>query len=393
MGNSKSKGTSTAEFKVFAKEQEDLNKIVSSIVNKENVFANKSYNVGDPEQCGKYTMVLESQLKKHLKIDLKNLKDSIYVLPSEDSVKLQDAYLKKEEICKLISAHYKTILQVLTTIKYVYDIEGFGVASLAGITLGNVRFDKNMFIMQYCAVAQKQTIDMKESDPDFSTSLRGFKYYCDYLLTPSEKNTLFKNMRLLLSNTNKTKMARYLFCGDSLMTGKEYEDIFKPLELNKKQAKCQPLVGKRFTDYVNTAEENSIFNIAAFNPVLSDAMCPGNDKKTIILDCSENKAEHKKLRTLHNKMKDDYIKSLNSVLGIAKKLVKDQEGADAQFVLNNIDSKTLEAIIRELKRNVARFYIESIVNFHALFKYAKSLPSNIVDAADLYNHGNKGSSK
>jgi len=389
MGNSKSRQVAAA----FGKELETLNKIVTDIIvgnpNTGHELKDKRFSLGNPTECGKYTTVLESQLKKHLKIELKELKDSIYLVPSSDSLKMQnEQFMNKDSICKLIATHYEKIMKLLLIIKYVYDVEGTGSASLAGITLDNVRLDGNMFVIQYCTTPQQQTVLANQSsmpeqkDPDFAASLRGFKYYCDYLLSETEKVNLLKNLRLLFSNTPKKHLARYLFCGDSFLTGESYKDIFSPLEL-KNSVKCDPRMAERFVEFINTHTENTMINIAPYNFVLHEGMCL--DKKTIVRDLTANTPENKKVRKLHDRMKADYIKNLNAVINIAKRVVV-ADGA-GNFTLQNIDSEVLEQVTKEVKQTIARFYIQSIINFHALFKYVKSLKDNIISVQPLENYG------
>ena len=124
MGNAKSIA--------FSKDLRSLNQIIDTIV-KDNNQDTLGDTIDDNKDCEKYFFVLESSLKRHLKVDLEELKDSIYVIPKNVEINY-----KKEDLCSIIANHYKRAINLLQVIKNVYDFENNGKYSIAGICIGNI---------------------------------------------------------------------------------------------------------------------------------------------------------------------------------------------------------------------------------------------------------------
>ena len=83
--------TSSVKKGVFDKDLVKLNNIVSSIITNDNKFKDSSYNFLNSKTCDRYTMVMENNLHKHLKIHLHDVAQNIFFIPkSNDQVKLND---------------------------------------------------------------------------------------------------------------------------------------------------------------------------------------------------------------------------------------------------------------------------------------------------------------
>ena len=76
MGNSSSR---SPDSQVFKKELVVLNGIVNNIINEKDVFKNNNYNFLSQDVCEKYQIILEEELTKYLKLDVKSLGTSLYI--------------------------------------------------------------------------------------------------------------------------------------------------------------------------------------------------------------------------------------------------------------------------------------------------------------------------
>jgi hypothetical protein len=365
--------SSTINKDTHTKLLNQLNTIVNNLVNAKNEFKTDAYNIGLADRCEKFQVVMESQLNKYLKIDLHELKDSIYLVPRSESVEKNGKYYRKPELCKIIATHYTDMLKIILTIKNVYDIEHSGDGSLARITLRNIAIKGKIFEMHYCNMTQYDYVNSRGGAKiiDFG-GLKGFQYFCDNMLSDVERNTLIKIMRNLFARKKKNVIAEHMYCGDKLLSPKQYQHIMKlPVP------KCNPKLAKKFDDFVNTNSENMALTVEANNPILHKSTCP--ERLQIIIDMSPNKKEHKKLMNMYNDMNADYISNINNVLLIATKLINVVGG---EHVLKDMNSKALDKVKHDLKQNISQFYMQSIVNFQNLLDYAKELNPSIVDLKD-----------
>ena len=108
MGNVSS--SRSADNNVFKNELTKLNHIVTSIINDKDLFKNSKYNFLSQEVCNKYQIILEDELSKHLKLSVKSLGTSLYIVPKNEEVKLSNVNITKKEICEKISNHYLKII-------------------------------------------------------------------------------------------------------------------------------------------------------------------------------------------------------------------------------------------------------------------------------------------
>ena len=154
MGNLTSK--QNENFKgVFGKELELLNNICYSIINKDtNKFNKNEYNMFMNELNNNHLLILEKNLNKHLKVDLENLNSSLYFVPKQQPNVIdfvsdkgmfskENNFIKKSEIASMIGNHYSSILNMVKTIANVYDIEGGGDYSIAGIVQRNIKLEND----------------------------------------------------------------------------------------------------------------------------------------------------------------------------------------------------------------------------------------------------------
>lgn len=377
MGNTKSVALHKDIFKTELKK---LNDIINHVVSKnDQEFNLRRYNVAQREVCESYNMILSSQLKKHLKVELMALKDAIYIVPDVEKLELKDTFFTKQELCDMVAKHYNKILRLLVTIKYVYDLESNGDSSIAGITLLNIRKNGNIFEIRYCDSPQHFISgSLIPNKLDFNT-LVGFKYYCSEMLNTTEKNIFMRNIRNLLNRTDLSKMAQHMNCGDGLLSQSDYRDIL--INTTAKNVKCNPITMKYMKTFSETKNEHEHMDVAKNNPLFHESIC--TDKRQLLIDLSikdkHKQKQHRHLLKLYAHMKEDYNKNINEIYNLINQLVKEENGG---YVLKDIDAHTLDQIEMRVKRLIAKFYFQSLINFYNLLDFAKTITPTIVDWKD-----------
>lgn len=379
MGNKHSVINALPTNSVFEKELNGLNQIITAIINDDNTFKSKNYNFKDKNACNGYSLLLESSLKRHLKVELKDLKDSIYLVPNKDIVNINEKYLSKDNLCDVIAKHYETILDLLVLIKSVYDIEHNGDNSLAGITIRNIQFRKGQFMeINYCDTAQKDRNMQSDRTKslDFS-ELQGLKLFTEKILSTQEKNALMRNIKNIFGKKNLNSIAEIALCGDDLLSGDDYKILFEGISGDK--IKCNKDKAKVFDDALHSQDHDLFVTVVRENPILHTELC--GSKQKLLIPLNQPTKEIKDLLAMFTRMKTDYVKNLNSIINIAKQLVETSDNGKT-FVLKHIDNSTLETLRQQVKRNIAMFYLQSILNYHRLFNKAKTLPNSILNWED-----------
>jgi len=322
--------------------------MVNDLVTSKGTFVNKKHAAHLTDGvCDQYTMVLESQLKKHVKVELAELHDAIYLIPSGKGI----AEKRKAGLCKLISRHYRRMLHLILLIKHMYDLEHGGENSLAGTTIRNIRVEGRVMEIRFCKV---------EQDLDF-TNLKGFDLFCKEFLTGVERETLLHNMRMIFGRKKKSAVAEYAVCGDTLLTGVEYAEI-----LRERGAKCNKVRHKEFVTFVEgkTGLDYGI-KLAKRNPILNIDACRETD--SMLVDMSA--AGSKEVKRVYEKMQTDYADNLAAVVKCMDQLVT--SGSDSgKYVLRDLGNKQLNLVQKRIKSLVAQFYLRSISNFHFLLATA-----------------------
>ena len=385
MGNAKSKSGAPALnglpfTNIFEQELSELNRMLTGIVTADNRFQNAQYDFTTGERCKEYSMILESKLKSHLKVELKSLKEAIYLVPKKDVVSIQEQYMSKQDLCKVIASHYAKILDLIVMIKQVYDIEHNGDNSLAGITLRNIRFHKDAFMeINYCDITQKHSQKAaagqatKSDALDFG-ELAGLKLFTESLLTKQERNILMRNLKNIFERRNIKKLGRMLTCGDELLSAADYTNLLAGhLDEN---AKCDMKLKKLFDEAVETHDHDLQVKVVKNNPILHTGLCASKQRMLVPLNIKDPGVAE--LLKIYHHMKSSYLSNLNGILKIAQQLI--DSGADGKsFSLKHVDSDGLNRMRAECKRLVSIFYLQSILNYKRLFDSAKRLPSSTLN--------------
>jgi hypothetical protein len=309
----------------------------------------KSSEKGKDETCSNYIVVLESSLKKHLKVDLAKLNDSIYLLPKEDVARVKNVDYKKEDLCKLISSHYKKIIKLVKIIREVYDLENEGKYSIAGICMSNISIKDDVLKVNYCGNKQK---DNEGGTVDFS-KLKGLKLFCETLLDNEEKNIMLNNIDRLLKFENVKNFNK---CSDKLLTNKEYLDI-----LSTKTNQC--------VVYKNLEKNNYLFTVSKKNLIISDELCNYNLSHSVSL---VNKKDEKVKKTLflYNKLNKNYDTNMNNILKIVFSIV--DMDANKNISIKSLSNTEIDNLEKECKKNISKFYLQTIADTQLLVSYVLS---------------------
>lgn len=373
MGNTNSSNRSS-DVHVFQKELSVLNATVNNLLNENDVFKNKDYNFLSQDVCDKYKVVLEEELEKHLKLSIKALGTSLYILPNDEdnNDKLTKHNLTKKQVCEKISNHYIKILYILSLIKYVYNIEQDGDLSIAGIIYRNIRVLDDIMEINFCDLPHRNynsKTSMETYKINFS-KLEGFKFFVDYFLDRPEASAFVSVMRSILARNSKQKFSSIVCQHISNKTLKP-EDVKYLEDLYMKKYGSKLVCKSSDKTRVSPVSKHSV-NIDIFvnreNPILAKEFCFAPRKITI----KTSNIEGKKVLAMYNQMKKNYEENISNIYTLLNKFITPSNGT---YILKDIDKTTLDTIIEDVKIKVKVFYIQSIVDFQMLLDQAKLIPN------------------
>lgn len=361
MGNTPSTlGQSTSH--VFETELKKLNVIVNDIVNEKNVFNNQHYNFLSEDVCSNYQVVLEEELTKHLKLDIKSLGTSLYIIPKNDAdvnVRLTKHNLTKKQVCEKIGNHYIKILYILCLIKYVYNLESNGDLSIAGIIFRNIKLMDDMMQIQFCALPHKRyTNTGKDAYKIDLSKLEGLQFFADYFLSPEESYTFLGIIRSILARSSPALVKRRM-CN--------YIDKHGITDLPT----LEGLYASRYKNSKLTCQKGGA-NLHIFiekdNPIFQSDYCGAPMKLVVKLGTPEGKKIYESYKHMYN----NYTKSISDIQKIMDRLI--YKNSNGQFELKDVDKQELDGIVNEVKLKIKVFYIQSIFDFQNLLDMAKSTP-------------------
>lgn len=359
MGN---KFSGHANKHVFEHDLSKLNAIVTDIINEKDLFKNKDYNFLSEDVCNKYQVILEEELSKHLKIEIKNLGASLYILPrmSDDKTKLTKYNLTKQQVCEKISNHYIKVLYIMCLIKYVYNLETHGDLSVTGIIFHMIKVVDDMMEIRFCGIPHKKYTDIGRDayKIDFS-KLEGLKFFTEYFLHPEEAHTFVSLLKSVLARDNANKLQESM-C--SYVAKHGIKDIKKLEQMIKtrfpKTRKLQCMRGGA----------HLMFSVEKDNPIFQYESCGAPMKVVVKLNTSHGKKVYKQ----YQQMKANYKSNLNNVHAILNTIAEIKNG---QFELKDMNKQDLDTAIDKIKWEVKHFYLQSILDFQNLLDLAKQSPN------------------
>lgn len=365
MGGTNSRQTPTTN--VFNKELANINIIINDILHENNTFKNESYNFLSDDVCNKYQMILESDLSKHLKLELAEYGTSLYVIPKENTPSTNNKIkITKSEICERISSHYIRILYILSLIKHVYNIENDGDRSFAGIIKRNIKIVNNLMEVQYCNVDQRMISPSKKKTIDLG-KLEGFDFFLKMILSDTESKEFMKLMRAILGRYAQYNIHSIICQAKQKNTISQIEfDILSNLfkQIHNKDLICR----NNYSDNITTKTKlNTDVHIKKLNPVFLQEYCPVIENVVIDLSTEEGKNVRKMYDTMTSKMNQN-IKKINDILNDIV-----METSYGSYELKDVDSNKLDDIITRTKICIRLFYIESILQYQYLLNTVKNI--------------------
>lgn len=363
-----------------------IQKIINSILTEDHSsFKDNNYVFGQDDSCSNFSIVLESELKKHLRVELLDMKDKVLLIPRVDGAKSKDKYITKDELCKDIASHYNRILTVLQVVHKIYHIEQHGRNSIAGICLRNVNNSPSILQIHYCASMQRYR--STETQPssnsydaadiykiDFNKHMDGMKLFVtQFMNTQRERNIFIRTLKNILLRKDKTALTELLSCGDDLIDAK----TMRQRVLNGANSKCNTDLQTAASSAADTEIHDTCMQIVEMNPIFDPDMCPSSDRNQFVVDKGAiSNAELTKLNKLYKKMIDDYKKCLLEVQSVINKIIVSSNNIILQkssYVLNDLSTDDLNEIEKEAKKNIAIFFYTSLFNYQALLDFVKTL--------------------
>lgn len=348
-------GSSQSTSKQSNNDLDKLNNIVKSVINDSDEFINPEYNFLKLDVCSKYQIVLESELNKFMKLELKDYGESLMLIPKESETKsLNEKNLNKKDICQRISNHYIMILYIICLIKYVYDLEHSGELSIAGIIFRNIVLTDKTIKILYCKLPQKDLENASGDEAlnlDFSR-LVGFKFFVDYFLSSSEKKAFINTMKSVLSRKSQQTL-RKNFCSVGKIP--EVDAMFQ----------------RKYNTSLKCQQGGALdVHIASNNPIFNKSWCFAQGFITIPLAEKEGKI-------LADMFKDMQGRYRQNVAAIQNILTTDL--LDSKMNLRNISKVELDQIIEKTKEKIKVFFLQSIMDYQHLLDRAKTFPGAIVE--------------
>jgi hypothetical protein len=346
---------SIASANVFQEDLKKVNELVTNIINADNTFMNSDYNFLSKDVCKKHTLVLESELNKHLKVSLNELGSGMFLIPNNENSE------SKQRICKKISSHYMKILYLLTLIKYVYDLEHHGDYSIAGIMFRNLKIEEEILSIKYCGMPQRDyskphVEDVHDKRINFK-QLEGLSFFVEYVLDKEESKTFMSAWKAILERKNKGVVKR------QLCTLLHKKNIDKSLSSSMEEA-----YKIKYNDSMSGGSPEFLVNIAKDNPVFLKEYC--YDVKQIVVQLGTNSS--KDVEKALNTMKQNYTKNLNCVEKILYQLVGVKQRQTKEYELKDITKVELDEVASKIKSTICLFYVQSLLDYQNLLDIAKS---------------------
>lgn len=339
---------------VFEKELALLSQVINSIISSENTFVNDEYNFLTEETCNQYTLVLQSQLQNHLRVNIEAIKDTVLLVPKTKRLTKGAHAVDKDELCETIAQHYIRVLYLLCLIKYVYNLENYGDYSIAGILKRNIRLTGSLLEVHYCSIAQKD-YDRKDKKVDF-TDLKGLQFFVQHFLDKSEYSVFIQQLRRVVSRSMDADSVRKLACVDTLLTRRDQALLFGP------GASCKKSTSSAASDVAEGDGRDMGVSIAPFNAIFASSTCMS--KKKVVMQLGGDAAS-KNVRKAYETLKTNYVKNINDITDLVLKLVKKQTSSNG-YDLRSISNDDLQVIVKDVKSVIARFYLGSIMDYQRL---------------------------
>lgn len=359
---------------IFESELKKINKIVNNIVTDDDKYINPDYNFLSSDVCDKYTIIIESELKKHLKLELKKLGSMLYILPKNDDGTMKDTNITKKEICESLSNHYIKILIMLSLIKYIYNIKKNGDLSIAGTILKNIKINDNIFQIQFCGVPHKD-YDIGTSEAISSDKLigfqEGFRLFIEKVLTSEEAAQFINILQAILNNEDK-KIIHNKICKSS--NYKALGDLYN--NRYKEGLKCQNLNNSKIKIKKGGTVANVTFTIKEYNPVFNNDLCPARSQiiRRISIKNKTGKDVYESYKTLRKNYNTN-IKSIEKILDSL--LVKDVKN---NYTIRDIKNIDLLEIINKIKEKISIFYVQSLFDYQLILKKVLEIPDELLIA-------------
>lgn len=358
MGNKQSTPASNEQH-LFARELGKLNHIVDSIVSEQDMFKDRAYNFLSQDVCDQHFVLMESELNRHLKVELEGVGQSLYLVPKNG----ESNSINKKDLCKRISNHYMKILYILCLVKYVFNLEQQGERSIAGIMFRNTKIVDDLMELNFCNVPHKDySKPVKDAHRIDFSKLEGLEFFTKYFLEEKESLAFLKIMRKVLARSPKRVLQKG-FC--------EYVSQSKPTVEHLKA--LEKTFIDRYSEAPRCEQKGGAVNLYMYvekdNPVFSKEHCYEVHKYIIKL----NTPTGSKVRLAYDMMVKNYKENIRSIEQLVGEVVL--QNKDGSLRLKDISKDHLDVIIVKVKDVIKTFYIQSLMDFQNLLDVGKTVPN------------------
>lgn len=279
------------------------------------------------EICSNNVIIQKKVLNKFARID-----KEYFLIPKNK--------IQNHELCVNTSKKYLKKIQLLTTIKYLYDVENIGKNNFASLIFNHIQIDNENNKIKIASCTSKQNKWWWEIEEGLNVYLiPGIKYFVENNLSEKESKIFLGQLKEILKSNNSTKLDKYV-CKDDLIKELTYEKLYQTI------FHCKSKISK------TGGAKTQLVNIAKHNPIISQNMCR---TKTIY----ETKYRLQFKQMIQN-MRNNYTKNLKKITKLLNTLVKNENGV---YELRNISLKYLNVIDNKVKRTIILFYMQSLMDY------------------------------
>jgi hypothetical protein len=347
MGNSAS--TQDNLISTFAKEIAVCDNMITSVMeDRRSVIDSKDRCMND------FNLLLKADLNRHLKLDIKSLKDTVYFVPNSQALHSKTAaFVTKDDLCNEISTHYGRIVKMVGVMQSVYSTGTKGVHSFLDRVLSSVVEVDGQGCPRTIRICRELT-----GGTDLMDEVGGLRGFHD-MLSPTEKGIFSDHLNRLFSNPSDASNLRdAAVCGDVLFSHFDYRDVF-PKETSKARAlaasapACQLYREKTHLFPTELAQRPA----SRVLPFAHSASCAK------VRELKVNTDKQKEAKRILSEMKRRMAVNLRKMKAVLSEIV---QPAGQAYQLRHLTAVQLDAIETKAKKIVAAYYLSSLSSFNEL---------------------------
>ena len=358
MGNSASSTAQDGLIATFSKELAVCNGMITSIMEDRRSF------IDSKDECmNGFNLLLKADLKRHLKLDIKTLNDTVYFVPNSHALHSKSAtFVTKEDLCAEISGHYGRIIKTVQALQAVYSTGTKGVDSFLDHVLSSV--------VEVDAQGCPRTVRVCRSlDEGAETAgqIGGLDGFLE-MLGATEKGIFADHVNRLLDRNDALLLGHAAACGDVLFSHSDYKDVFP-----KETARTRSLPANAPACQLYR-EQTHLFPTEMVRRPASRTLPFA--RSTSCSKVRELKVHPDKLKEAKRVLSEMRRRMGNNVRKMRAVLAEVVQPAGSTYQLRHLTAVQLDAVEAKAKRLVAAYYLVTLGAFNELCACCDLSPSS-----------------